>query len=112
MWDATPGLDGGSGATAVPDDMDPRVWIGSNRCNGVTTLIITEIADPLNEENNRFLEIYSPNHRNCAIQSVRVNLGNFSAQLKKNLIIFFCDRNFSLFVGLVESRTAMKCTYH
>jgi len=43
-------------------DMDPRVWTGSP-----VVLYVRELADPSDGKGNRFIELYSPNKRNCKI---------------------------------------------
>ena len=48
--------------SATVQDMDPRVWIGSP-----LVLYVRELADPSDEKSNRFVELYSPNKRNCEI---------------------------------------------
>ena len=42
--------------------MDPRVWTGSP-----VVLYVRELADPSDGKGNRFIELYSPNKRNCKI---------------------------------------------
>jgi len=59
-WLIIPGKDG-EGVLTV-DDMDPREW---NEFPLV--IVITELADPLDNKLNRFIELYSPNKRNYEI---------------------------------------------
>ena len=57
-WHIVPGNILGS-PNAVTTDMDPRDW----KANALK-LFFTEFADPSNNSNHRFIELYSPNFRN------------------------------------------------
>uniref|UniRef100_A0A7S3QCQ7 LTD domain-containing protein n=1 Tax=Chaetoceros debilis TaxID=122233 RepID=A0A7S3QCQ7_9STRA len=64
-------MPGGIPANIVPSSgADPGCWNGIGDCSAppaILDLIITEIADPYDGQQNRFVEIYSPTKRNYKI---------------------------------------------
>jgi hypothetical protein len=60
IWEVFPGT---GTETATTSDMDPRDWKEIPMI-----LIFTELADPVNNKSNRFIELYSPNKRNYMIK--------------------------------------------
>ena len=62
QWIVVPGQGDGE---ALVEDCDPGEWVRIP-----LVLIITEVADPQDDENKRFVELYSPNRRNYKITDV------------------------------------------
>ncbi len=71
IWHITPG-DGDDVVHAI--DMDPRAW-----SDDPLIIFFTELADPSDNPDNRFIELYSPNKKNYVI--------------KENLIVIKYDSN-------------------